>query len=273
MSRAEWLKKLQLELYKLPRIEIDDAVAYYNEYFEEAGPEHEQDVIRDLGSPSKIATQIKADYAVRQLENNDYTGNAEGKKKGVFSKAWMIILAVFGGICAAPVALPVVIALVALAVAMIVAVVGILVAAIATAIGVFIGGLVMVVLGIILLGSSVPAGVLFIGLGLMGMALTAMFALGVGALTKLLFKAVANTLKKKRKEKAKIKYRRTEDESFAEAEAEPETETKAKAEAETDAAPATAAAKQKLSTNGETKELLLAEEPEVKETNGGEKNE
>ena len=39
MDRRDWLKKLQMELYRMPRNEIDDAVAYYSEYFEEAGPE------------------------------------------------------------------------------------------------------------------------------------------------------------------------------------------------------------------------------------------
>jgi uncharacterized membrane protein len=63
VNRKEFLRKLQLELYKLPRHEIDDAIAYYNEYFEEAGPDQEQAVIKELGTPSKIATQIKADYA------------------------------------------------------------------------------------------------------------------------------------------------------------------------------------------------------------------
>jgi len=69
MDRKEWLKKLQMELYRMPRNEIDDAVAYYSEYFEEAGPENEQEIIRELGDPSKVAAQIKADYAVRQLDD------------------------------------------------------------------------------------------------------------------------------------------------------------------------------------------------------------
>ncbi len=69
MDRRDWLKKLQMELYRMPRNEIDDAVAYYSEYFEEAGPEREQEIIRELGDPAKVAAQIKADYAVRQLDD------------------------------------------------------------------------------------------------------------------------------------------------------------------------------------------------------------
>ena len=69
MNKRDWLKKLQMELYRMPRNEIDDAVAYYSEYFEEAGPEREQEIISELGDPAKVAAQIKADYAVRQLDD------------------------------------------------------------------------------------------------------------------------------------------------------------------------------------------------------------
>jgi uncharacterized membrane protein len=37
---------------------------YYNEYFDDAGPENEQKVIEELGSPAQIAARIKADSAV-----------------------------------------------------------------------------------------------------------------------------------------------------------------------------------------------------------------
>lgn len=68
MNRHEFLNKLVLELGRLPRNEVEDILAYYNEYFDDAGPENEEAVLEELGSPVKIATQIKADYAVRQLD-------------------------------------------------------------------------------------------------------------------------------------------------------------------------------------------------------------
>ena len=33
---------------------------YYEDYFDEAGPENEQQVINDLGSPERVAAIIKA---------------------------------------------------------------------------------------------------------------------------------------------------------------------------------------------------------------------
>lgn len=85
MNRKEWLKKLQMELYRMPRNEIDDAVAYYSEYFEEAGPEREDEIIRELGDPSKVAAQIKADYAVRQLDDMERE-EARGERRRFWNR-------------------------------------------------------------------------------------------------------------------------------------------------------------------------------------------
>ena len=163
MNRKEFLRKLQLELYKLPRHEIDDAIAYYNEYFEEAGPDQEQAVIKELGTPSKIATQIKADYAVRQLENmesgrggnlqsaNYNTGagagaesgrSAGGEKNdrapGKISTAWWVVIGIVGGIFAAPVAIPVAVTLAVLIIGLFIGILAILIAAFATTIALII---------------------------------------------------------------------------------------------------------------------------------------
>mgnify|MGYP001310771237 CR=1 FL=1 len=78
MNRQDFMNQLAAELSKLPKEEVQAAMEYYSEYFDEAGPEREQQAIKDLGSPSKIATQIKADYAVRQL---DEPGNSRSAKK------------------------------------------------------------------------------------------------------------------------------------------------------------------------------------------------
>ena len=60
MNRQDFMNQLAAELSKLPKEEVQAAMEYYSEYFDEAGPEREQQAIKDLGSPSKIATQIKA---------------------------------------------------------------------------------------------------------------------------------------------------------------------------------------------------------------------
>ena len=58
MNREEYLKRLSFLLKDLPEEEIEDAIAYYEDYFEEAGEDKEEQVIRELGSPEKIAKMI-----------------------------------------------------------------------------------------------------------------------------------------------------------------------------------------------------------------------
>jgi hypothetical protein len=62
MNRYEWLTKLNTGLRKLPPQDREAAMEYYEEYFDEAGPENEQIVIEELGDPGNIARQILADH-------------------------------------------------------------------------------------------------------------------------------------------------------------------------------------------------------------------
>ena len=41
-----------------------DAISYFTEYFEEAGPDNEAQAIEDLGTPELAADQIIRDFAV-----------------------------------------------------------------------------------------------------------------------------------------------------------------------------------------------------------------
>lgn len=104
MNKEVYLKELHRKLKKLPEEEREAALDYYNEYFDEAGEENVQLVIKKLGSPSQVASQILADFAVKDLDNND-----ESAKKGI-SAIWFIILAIL----ASPIALPLLISVIAL---------------------------------------------------------------------------------------------------------------------------------------------------------------
>ncbi len=54
MDRESYLKKLRGKLRRLPAHELNAALVYYEEYFDEAGVENEQQVIQQLGSPSVV---------------------------------------------------------------------------------------------------------------------------------------------------------------------------------------------------------------------------
>ncbi len=60
MSRKEFMQQLNRLLADIPESDRQDAIAYYNDYFDEAGPENEAEVIQELGSPGKVAATIKA---------------------------------------------------------------------------------------------------------------------------------------------------------------------------------------------------------------------
>ena len=62
MSKKEFMEELEVLLQELPKDEREEAIRYYDSYFEEAGPEQEQVVLEELGSAGRIAAQILRDY-------------------------------------------------------------------------------------------------------------------------------------------------------------------------------------------------------------------
>lgn len=73
MDRAQFMKQLERLLSDISEAERDEALAYYNSYFDEAGASNEAEVIRELGSPGKVAAIIKADLRESSEEYAQYT--------------------------------------------------------------------------------------------------------------------------------------------------------------------------------------------------------
>lgn len=61
MNRVEFMRQLESLLQNISQAEREEALQYYNDYFDDAGPENEQDVIEALGNPAKVAENIKRD--------------------------------------------------------------------------------------------------------------------------------------------------------------------------------------------------------------------
>ena len=68
MTKLEFMKELEQLLPDIPSEEREEALRYYNGYFEDAGEEHEEDIIKELGSPAKVAAIIKADLSANPDE-------------------------------------------------------------------------------------------------------------------------------------------------------------------------------------------------------------
>ena len=75
MDRAQFMEQLEKLLSDISEAERQEALAYYNSYFDEAGPENEASVIRELGSPGKVAAIIKADLDESNDSYAQYTEN------------------------------------------------------------------------------------------------------------------------------------------------------------------------------------------------------
>ena len=102
MNRKQYIDELRVRLQGLDAQEIEDAIAYCNEYFDDAGIENEASVIQELGSPFKFAAQMKADSAIQRQEKNE----------DVNHHPWKSFLAIIMGILALPLAFPMLIILI-----------------------------------------------------------------------------------------------------------------------------------------------------------------
>jgi len=72
MNRREFMDQLGPLLYDIPAKDREDALAYYEGYFDDAGVENEAAVIRELGSPGRIAAEVKAGFDFNP-EGGEYT--------------------------------------------------------------------------------------------------------------------------------------------------------------------------------------------------------
>ena len=59
MSRWEFMRQLEKLLSDISPNEREEALQYYNDYFNDAGMENEQEVIKALGSPEQVAKIVK----------------------------------------------------------------------------------------------------------------------------------------------------------------------------------------------------------------------
>ncbi|WP_367926318.1 DUF1700 domain-containing protein [uncultured Ruthenibacterium sp.] len=78
MNRAQFLAQLEAELAGLSPVEREEAIKFYVEYLDEAGPDREAQVLEELGSPQKVAAIIRANLGLSdeecEVENKQSVG-------------------------------------------------------------------------------------------------------------------------------------------------------------------------------------------------------
>ena len=78
MNRQEFMKRLEELLQDISENEREEALQYYNDYFDDAGAENEAQIIEELGSPEQVARTIKAGMSDADGEYTE-TGYADSR--------------------------------------------------------------------------------------------------------------------------------------------------------------------------------------------------
>ena len=169
MTKKEYIYHLKNRLRNLPIDEVESAVDYVSELFDQAGEENAEEVARDLGSPAKFAAQIRAEYAINQhcLPEDTTTVYREKPKS---NNGWKTLALILLGIAALPVGLPLVLVLAVLIFVAVVVGVCLLFALGCVLLAGFIAVCSLVYAGFKMLTVSLASGLMSIGLGLIGIS-------------------------------------------------------------------------------------------------------
>lgn len=89
MNRADFMRNLAELLADVSPAEREEAIQYYNDYFDDAGVENEQSVIASLGTPEQLAKTIKAGLAdggsMGEFTEKGFSGYEQGRKNEIWS--------------------------------------------------------------------------------------------------------------------------------------------------------------------------------------------
>ncbi len=224
MNRAEFMRQLESLLQNIPQAEREEALQYYNDYFDDAGPENEKAVLEALVNPFRVAENIKRDLNENGYREEDIKGNGvrhpivkyqdgedgnghDGEENGSWSgtstrkaesedmPTWLMALCIVAGILLLPVAI-------SLASAVISAVLGLFVGWFALILGFGVTALVLFVVLVALLAAGfacmmempiasvalIGGGLFCGGLGILFLMLTVAMA---GIATPVLFRGCA----------------------------------------------------------------------------------
>ena len=157
MTKTEYIAKLTKYLRKLPQQDYKEAIEYFMEYFEEAGPENEARVIAELGTPKEAAHEVIS----RLLEEKIVEDKSSLRNKTTI--LWIAILAVL----ASPVALPILLFFLAMLLTLLVVIFAVIVTALALTFALLISGVYTFFTSFSLLSVSLASTLFGGGLGLL----------------------------------------------------------------------------------------------------------
>lgn len=91
MNRLEFMRQLRELLSDIAPNEREEALQYYNDYFNDAGKENEQEVIRALGSPWQVAKTVKEGLSesgsMGEFTENGFTSAKESSSNAIVKRS------------------------------------------------------------------------------------------------------------------------------------------------------------------------------------------
>lgn len=88
MNKAEFMRQLESLLQNISEQERQEALQYYDDYFNDAGPENEQSVIEALGNPARVAENIRRDlYGAGYGDGYETRKTVTGRELAEYGKA------------------------------------------------------------------------------------------------------------------------------------------------------------------------------------------
>lgn len=167
MTRTEYLTQLELYLKKLPQADQIEAMDYFRELFDDAGVEGEE-LIASLGTPKEAAHEVLSNLLNKKINE----APAQKNNRQILHIALLALLA-------APIGIP-------LGIAILVALFGILVAALTVILAFFavsilgiIGGFLFLVESFTVLAQAKSAFILIFGSGLLAIGASSLVLLGI----------------------------------------------------------------------------------------------
>ena len=217
MNRADFMAGLRCLLADISEAEREEALNYYEDYFDDAGVENEASVIEALGTPEKVAAIIKDGLNDSEGANGEFTENGYSnptyeskdelrertfiekvKKSDKKNGIWIVILilCLFG----LPVVVPLAVGLLSAAFGILCAIVAVIFAVLISGVAIVVTGVALGIAGILSIIATPVVGILFIGAGLIvggiGVLIAILGAWIIGKVVPFVVRSVVDLLRK-----------------------------------------------------------------------------
>ncbi len=179
MDRKQFMKELSERLKRLPQEEKEEALNYYEEYFDEAGLENEAATIAALGSPTMVASKIIGEFAIKDVKKE--------KRQGT-NPLWIALLAALALPLGAPLMITAIVLILALGL--------VVFSLVLVGISVTGAGVVALFVGFWSFTYGFATGLFYLGMGMVVMAIGLALAGAINLLLSLLYRFMQQGLGK-----------------------------------------------------------------------------